>query len=232
MVRRLNKEVSLALTSPFIWTEGEYGYYLSFKTTTRLRTSTSSPTSWWRTQSHAATLKRRSSASLRDIRSPWGQDLRLSYTHTPYGGPSTQTFGAQIKLYFPSLFQHHSIRLSCAYQYKPGTPHFAQDPMLVSRDESTYHIDQPITYSIEYAFPIAYPDWNPFGDLLVQRLRANIFYDWVHDHQFKNHYQAIGVDFTMDISNLAITWSLMYKFPDNQLSIYNNFVHIDQISIL
>lgn len=222
----LTKELSLSLTAPFIWTEGEYTYGLTLQTMSTARSNTIFPT-WWRTQSHDATLKRRSSKSARDIRSPWGQDIRVSYTHTPYGGPSTQAFGTQLNFYLPSLFQHHSIRLGCTYQYKPGTPHFAQDLMLESRDRSTYDIDQPINYSIDYAFPIAYPDWNPFGDLLVQRLRANIFYDWVHDHQFQNHHHAIGIDFTMDVSNVAITWSFMYKIPGNQLSVYNRFVHIE-----
>jgi hypothetical protein len=214
------------LTAPFIWTEGEYRYQLTLQTTSKVKSRTAPPT-WWRIQSHTAILKRRSSKSARDIRSPWGQDIRVSYTHTPYGGPTTQAFGTQLNLYFPSLFQHHSIRLGLTYQHKPGTPHLAQDPMLGSHDGSTHHIDQPITYSIDYAFPIVYPDWNPFGDLFIQRLRANIFYDWVHDHQFQNHHHAIGMDLTMDVSNVAITCSFMYKIPGNQLSVYNNLVHIE-----
>ncbi len=214
--KEIKKELSLSVKVPFTWISGEYTYHCTFNTTSKLRSITSSTAPWWRTQNYKVIFSRGSSSSPRDIYTPWKQDLLVSYTHTPYGGPITQTFGTQLDLYFPGFFKHHGIQLGMSYQYKPHAPSFAVNPRLLSRDGSASSIDQPLIGSIDYVFPIAYPDWNLLDGVLIQRLRANLFYDCVYDPKLQKPYHAIGMDFTIDFPFIPLTFSFLYSLTKEE----------------
>lgn len=83
--------------------------------------------------------------------------------------------GAQV--FLPSI-KNHSIVLSGAYQSVDTMSQFFSNNFSNARGYDDYYFRKMWRASVNYHFPICYPDWG-FGNIIFfQRVRANIFYDY------------------------------------------------------
>ncbi|MFP4064043.1 MAG: TolB family protein [Bacteroidales bacterium] len=122
----------------------------------------------------------------RDIRPQKGQMIDLQYRHTPFGGGDMgKVFAASFSAYFPGAGRHHSLMFSAFFQdhqesdFQLNTIDYGF-PGLIShprgardrRDAKLFGV------SLDYAFPLGYPEWIVPWFLYVKRIHLNIFADY------------------------------------------------------
>lgn len=141
--------------------------------------------------------------SKRDIRSRWGQAFYLQYKHTPFGKRlGGKQFGMQGTLLLPGLIKHHSLAVSGAYQYEPRSDYPFERTITFPRGYAYAPHRQFFRGSVDYALPLAYPDFH-IGPLVnIQRIRANLFYDagtGITDG-LSDYYNSLGVELSADMN--------------------------------
>ncbi len=208
-----SKEVGLSVQMPWKWYEGAYANQVTLQTKSQVNTW-NTPKKWYLAQNYTVRWDRMSARSTRDMHSPWGQTLQMNYTHV-LNQPSIQYYAAQCNLYFPGLWNHHSIRAGIGYQYKNTSLPLWDDPNFKLHSLSSSK-DHQLGFCIDYWFPIAYPDWEPMPYILIKRLGTNLVYDYSYDIGCKRPYHSIGVDCTMDISWLHVALNFMYKITESK----------------
>ena len=178
--------------------------------------------------SYRLSFRRFRQSSFRDINPTWGQYLNLAYRHTPwkydYKG---SLFSAILGLYLPGLLKHHSLQVQGSYEKQlPENYHFPSEILFPRGYDYTYH-DSIIKASVDYALPLAYPDFALGSILYLKRLRMNLFYDYAlgRDTNSKTSYQSVGIDLVADINlfvfpfDLDIGSRLVYRINDNKFRI-------------
>lgn len=157
--------------------------------------------------SHELHFMRSKKSSFRDFKPRWGQTVSLFYRHTPWKGDYTGNLAAvKIGLYFPGLFKHHSLFIQGGFEgQNPINYQFSSELLYPRGYDYVYH-DSFSKISINYAFPLAYPDWALDGFFYLKRLRTNLFYDYGVGHigHKKNTFQSFGVELKMDFHALDI----------------------------
>ncbi len=152
--------------------------------------------------------------SRRDINSKWGQAIYLNVYNTPYGGDFT---GKQFSLYgvayFPGLFKHHSLWGYWAYQYSQIDPvnvstgeglnnYTFRNKIPLPRGQSVSRFLDFYSMSGNYTLPLCYPDLR-IGPLLnIQRVRANLFFDYGFGSSgtYAQSYSSTGAEVKFDIN--------------------------------
>lgn len=147
--------------------------------------------------------------SHRDINSRWGQQIEIQSFETPFGGDfSGRQFSLFGILYFPGLAKHHSVwtygsfqrtgieQVERSYFFRSQVP--TPRGLTVSRFENFY------SASANYTLPLWYPD-VALGPLLnIQRLRANLFFDYglgeSPSFDSRQEYTSVGVEAKIDIN--------------------------------
>ncbi len=122
----------------------------------------------------------------RDLGPRSAQVIDLNYRHTPFGGTDMgSVFSGRLIWYFPGLIRHHSLRLSAAYQQQEeGTPKEQTInyifPNLINypRGISGRYDRRTYSFSADYAFPVAYPDWALSSLVYIKRISLNLFADY------------------------------------------------------
>jgi len=125
--------------------------------------------------------------SYRDIWPRLGQVFEYYFTHSPtdadlYGIAHT----LRSTLYFPGIFRNNSIRLR--YQAEKQTFEKYLYYNKVSYPRGYKHIISADIklYSVDYSFPVAYPDVNLGSIIYLSRIRSVLFYD--HASGKENYY--------------------------------------------
>ncbi|MFP4691351.1 MAG: hypothetical protein ACLFMU_05505, partial [Bacteroidales bacterium] len=122
----------------------------------------------------------------RDIRPQKGQTIDLQYRHTPFGGGDMgKVFAGSFSAYFPGAGRHHSLMFSAFFQDHQesdfqlntidyGFPGLINHPRGARdrRDAKLFGV------SLDYAFPLGYPEWIVPWFLYVKRIHLNIFADY------------------------------------------------------
>lgn len=163
---------------------------------------------------YALTLSRARHRAIRDFAPAWGQNLRLTYHHTPFGGDyNGNLLSGQLALHFPGLWAHHSLRLEGSYEWQDPTASTAD--VYPHRFESEYDFVRGYDYAFHhhfyqgianYALPLFYPDLNFFSLLHLKRVRTNFFYNYglgIDDSQ-RTIYQTAGIELTGDVNLLQV----------------------------
>ncbi|HEY0741822.1 MAG TPA: hypothetical protein VGD40_10180 [Chryseosolibacter sp.] len=156
--------------------------------------------------------------SRRDINSKWGQTLFINAYVTPWSTDFTgRQFSGYSVLYFPGLFNHHSLWGYGGYQYTALNLDRNPDGRLENYTFRTQiptprglgllgRVENLYTTSANYTLPIWYPD-VAIGPLLnIQRFRANGFVDYAYlqsdIQRFKTHYATAGIELRADLNIL------------------------------
>ena len=81
-------------------------------------------------------------------------------------------------IYLPGFFPTHSIVLNGSFQQRDTTNIIFSNSFANARGYDDYYLSRMWRASVNYHFPIVYPDWG-FGNILYfQRIRGNAFYDF------------------------------------------------------
>lgn len=116
--------------------------------------------------------------SMRDIFPRWAQMIDLNYRFAPF---DNNIYGSELSLktafYFPGVLPNNGIRVRLQKEKQV----FAMYPYNNYSDLPRGYIDiiakDINVLSVDYALPLAYPDFNIGSLVYLKRLRANLFYD-------------------------------------------------------
>jgi hypothetical protein len=158
--------------------------------------------------------------SERDFLYRWGQTLDVDYLSTIGGDFKGNLLAARGAFYFPGLAKHHVFYTRLAYQQ--ALESFQTDTYTFRNripkprghsypDDATFYTTQ-----FNYALPVWYPDIALGPILNIQRLKANLFYDWGRGEGFQYYYdikngfvyrsptnatyQSVGLEATIDFN--------------------------------
>jgi len=165
----------------------------------------------------------------RDIQTRFGQSIQIGASYTPniqnlYGF----RYYAQGVFYLPGLMKHHGVKLTANFEkktsYKEGVYYF---PSVVSfpRGYDEGYSEKIFKTTIDYVFPICYPDINIPYILFIKRIRADLFFDYaVIDRGFSNAVlKTTGAELIFDFNILRfnlLTFDagirVVYLFPENK----------------
>lgn len=127
----------------------------------------------------------------RDLYPRWGQVFLYNLSAAPFENRligNIQTF--HTKLYFPGILMHHSFFLFAGVQKQMLDQYYFGSTFEFNRGyTSSPTFTEMFKASVDYAFPIVYPDYNIGRVLYLKRIYAQAFYDYViYDHRNYSQY--------------------------------------------
>ncbi len=180
--------------------------------------------------------------SRRDFNPKFGQYLAFDYFDTPFGGDyQGWQWTARGFFYFPGLFKHHSIVLRGGYQesletYELDVYKF-RNQLFKPRGYSYPVSSKFMTLSANYALPLWYPDIS-LGPLLnIQRVKANVFYDYGKGEGFNyfyssdriyvvatdDTYNSFGAEITVDVNLFRLLPQFEFGVRATQIGVNKSY---------
>lgn len=144
--------------------------------------------------------------SMRDLWTPFGQQFSLAYYHSPFRHSGAYSYKLEGSFFLPSFARHHNWKVYTSYQkVAKGQELF---PNEIHRPRGTTELlgENNYSHSLDYVFPLAYPDWALGGVLYVKRIRGGFFYDMA-TVEYNDRSQTIssyGMDLLSDIHLLRL----------------------------
>lgn len=139
--------------------------------------------------------------SERDLAPRWAQSLDLNFRHTLFEADTASSiFAAEVNLYFPGIFRHHSFKLYGGYQERVTFYYPYSDQIILPRGFTHLYPGKVFSGSANYSFPVFYPDWKIGPVIYLKRMNANLFYDHAvnFDTAPYENYISTGIDLTFD----------------------------------
>ena len=149
--------------------------------------------------------------SRRDINSKWGQQVEVHSFETPFGGDFNGRLVAAVgMLYFPGLWKHHSFWTFGAWQHtkleQDRRNYVFRNQVPTPRGHTVSRFQSFYSTSANYTLPIWYPDVAVGPLLNIQRLRANVFFDYGLGESplfgSSQEYISTGIEAKLDINIL------------------------------
>lgn len=174
-------------------------------------------------------------SSLRDMYPQWGIISRIRYIHTPFVDlHKSDLFALEGILYMPGFMKHHGFRFYGAMQLRELGAYNPSNAVPFIRGMSRPPIEDLYRFSVDYKFPLFYPDWDLNSLLYIKRLTVDLFYDYAYGEfqEMGTHYNAFGAELQMQthiLSFLApvnISYRVVY-YPDLNDYSLNVFFNID-----
>lgn len=149
--------------------------------------------------------------SRRDIYSKWGQQLEIQSFETPFQtdftGRLLSVYGV---LYFPGVAKHHSLWGYGGWQHtkfvQERQNYVFRNQLPTPRGQSVSRFETFYTASANYTLPLWYPDIAVGPLLNIQRLRANVFFDYGYGESplfsMRQEYASAGIEAKLDINIL------------------------------
>ena len=145
---------------------------------------------------------RLSSRTRRDIYSPFGFVFTGSFWHLPnsakYRGKQASAAG---RIYLPGLFKHHHLLLNAGAEWQDEARDYTfSSRLLFPRGYEAVAYSQFYQLSLEYVFPLAYPDFGIGNLIYFKRVQAGFFYDWGigYSKLYQSDYQTVGCSLSVD----------------------------------
>ncbi len=118
-------------------------------------------------------------------------------------------FSGYLHAYLPGFDRHHSLNGYMAFQGTLFTNNFLtnyifENRVPVPRGQSVFRSQNFFSASVNYALPLLYPDLA-LGPLLnIQRVRANLFFDYGFGNspinRINQSYSTVGIEYTFDVN--------------------------------
>ena len=155
--------------------EGRFGHYrVDFLDTadTHVATEFQDFNAW-----HGAfTLSRLKMRAVQQFQPAWGQTLDVDYRNGI--GVAASRLHANAQLFFPGIARTHSLNLRGAYKEESVVDAYRfTDDFVMPRGHRPFPFEEVVLASVNYEFPIFYPDVSAGPVAFIQRVRANFFYD-------------------------------------------------------
>ncbi len=117
--------------------------------------------------------------SLRDLAPRWGQVFRWQRRSAPFESENLGVINAaELTLYFPGLFSHHSLKLDAAIQRQDPVKYYYSGLVDFPRGYPQEASEQLQVLKSGYSFPFLYPDLAVDGILYLKRLHGDLFADF------------------------------------------------------
>ncbi|PTN09335.1 hypothetical protein [Mangrovibacterium marinum] len=116
-----------------------------------------------------------------DLQPRWGQAVELVFKQNPSGGVEIANLKAfQSYLYFPGFRRNQALRIYNGYQQKNSgqSSDLFSNVVRFPRGIQQIKHSELYTFSADYRFPLAYPDFSLGQFVYLKRLRASLFYDF------------------------------------------------------
>ena len=142
--------------------------------------------------------------SKRDINSKFGQYISVSQRHSVDN--KVWILGLQGGIFLPSLWKHHSVLLTAGFQQQKIRDDGYVFPTSIgfTRGISYTRYQQLSLASINYALPLAHPDFEIHRIVYFQRIKANIFFDYGYGERFFNFpsqkFYSTGIELTSNLN--------------------------------
>ncbi len=156
--------------------------------------------------------------SQKDIYPKWGELINIAFTHTPFEKSQYgKLLSSTVKLYAPGITRHQSLGISGGFQYqntKNRLYYYAFNRIGLPRGYSSV-IDAFVSelftkFTLDYNFPVLYPDFSLGSMMYIKRFRANIFTDYAFGYHAREYtengstirtgsYYSYGTDIVSDL---------------------------------
>jgi hypothetical protein len=118
-------------------------------------------------------------SAYRDIFPRWAQAIDLNYSWAPFDkniyGNATSLKSA---FYFPGILANNGIRFRFEKEKQNPSLYLYGSMISFPRGYSNIISTDINFFSIDYALPLVYPDFNIASLLYIKRIRADLFYDY------------------------------------------------------
>ncbi len=144
--------------------------------------------------------------SAKDLYPKWGQMINLIYRHTPWSDSVSSQLALIGYLYFPGFVRHQGLKIYGGYQKTITGYYNYSDLVAVPRSYSDLDYPEFITLRTDYAFPVAYPDWNVPGAFYLKRIYGKVFYDFMQGYadDRTDNLSSTGMELYTDWNFLSI----------------------------
>jgi hypothetical protein len=145
--------------------------------------------------------------AIRDINPRFGQSLSIMYWNTPFDkGTNGERFVSTANLYLPGFLKHHNIALKGAYE--KSSPNFREGIYSLTTSSEFirgYARNNSEVFkkgTLEYTFPLGYPDLALGPILYCKRVSANLFYDYGQlDWENEQYtFSSVGLDLNFNLN--------------------------------
>jgi hypothetical protein len=131
----------------------------------------------------------------------WAQSFSLDFKNSLNLG-NRNKFIAQSQLFFPGLFKNHSLEMDLSYQKKDTSIDLYKKTFSFSRGYEALSTIRMYKIGVNYHFPLLYPDWGFANLFYLQRIRANVFFDYTNA-RINNSYidlkeRSMGTEINFD----------------------------------
>lgn len=162
---------------------------------------------------YQASYRRSQLRSHRDLAPRFSQSALLHLVHTPFGGDyRSRLLAANLRLAFPGLWRHHALQTWGNFQDQNLENYMFSSPLRFPRGYRYPVHDRFHSFTLQYAFPIWYPDLALGPLLYFQRLKGNLFYDdgqttlrnRVTQVQHRQTYRSVGLELSTDFNVMRL----------------------------
>lgn len=185
--------------------------------------------------------------SRRDFNPKYGQAVAVEAYNTAFGGDfAGHLYVARGTFYFPGLFKHHSLYFRGGYQQRLSdfnlNTYSFRNRLAKPRGYSYPQDSRFYTISSNYALPLWYPDIS-IGPLLnIQRIKANLYYDYgsgegsqffyrfnsgqptdLYSISNADIYHSFGAEITFDIN-------IMRFLPQFELGLRTSYIQANRFN--
>jgi hypothetical protein len=117
--------------------------------------------------------------ALRDIYPRWAQAIDFSYLFAPF---DKNIYGTSISMktsfYFPGFLPNNGIKFRYQIERQKPVKYLMGNLIDFPRGYKNLYAKELDFFSVDYAMPLAYPDFNISSLLYLKRIRSSLFYDY------------------------------------------------------
>lgn len=146
----------------------------------------------------------------RDILPRVGQVFDIRYVNTPFESEQLgSTLAGRADIYIPGPLRHQTLKVGIALQKQDPGRYLMGNLVSLPRGVENHTAVELRKITLDYVFPLFYPDWNIWRAAYFKRFRGAVFYDhaWGQDvympHEEDNpvdrNFQSLGLELTTDV---------------------------------
>jgi len=166
-------------------------------------------------------------SAIRDIYPRWAQIFDFNYCFAPF---DKDIYGSALSLktafYFPGLFRNNGIKIRLETENQDPAKYLYSNFSSLPRGYYGIVAKNIQFASIDYAMPLAYPDFNISSLLYLKRIRAGLFYDYasgpgnslytysgngltpIYDNSERESFTSFGIQLLADFHLLRIPFMI------------------------
>jgi hypothetical protein len=131
-------------------------------------------------------IKRLRRMAVQNVGPRWGIAIQANYAQA-LSGQHNDKLNLQTKFYLPGLMPNHNMSIRLSYQKEKLSNRYQfVDLFTYARGYSTSINDTYKMISLDYGFPLFYPEIGVIGLTYFKRVRGNVFYDYGRAEYYRN----------------------------------------------